>query len=411
MAAKIVDLTPILLLPGVDYGELEILLKQQFANGQQISRNETVHFDRSVEKYSLLIGYKEGLISYIHAGSELSEGKIDSILREINAALLADNGNAIGGKVLFSYYPIEGYFRAGNTFQLRPVPPDAPRPPFSYAEHPGFLEFTFNTSSNRLIRNRRSTQRGLEIGLLLYVLLEGAVSIELSQWPFQWVMLPNETEDTPASYAYCQNGYPNISHDSSQFTADDSWKLLETVEPADYYNRFGIEGRGLQIPNDLEKSVEKYLSLNEENRTKFIRSCFWSHLSSKVISYSRSAAYTALISAVESLIPDAKIEDKCVECGREKKEGPTKQFINFMEVYSPSEGISRRGRSKLYSTRSKLVHGGDLLPADNPQHFLQMFNPNQWDSYFEFREVQQTVKIALYNWLHRQDARIDKASL
>src|SRR5439155_14540763 len=139
---------------------------------------------------------------------------------------------------------------------------------------------------------------------------------------------------------------------------------LSAVPPADYYTRSGIgSDRVLEVPANLADLLGAFFSLSREHRDAFLRACFWFQHAKMIHSYSRSAAFTAVVSAIEALMPGVKGPEVCEKCGRPIGVGPTKLFMEFVERFAPG-GASEADRRKLYSIRSALSHGGSLLPSD-----------------------------------------------
>jgi len=141
---------------------------------------------------AIRIKYEDNEIVSINGGLGLTNDKLDSLLNQIHSALLAEQERTVGGNVLFNYYPTDGFFQYDDRFQLRPVPPEDPRPIGSVPDHPCVLEVSFKNSPNNTIRNLRGSDKITEIGLLLHTLLEGAIKLKPGTINFHWVLLPKE---------------------------------------------------------------------------------------------------------------------------------------------------------------------------------------------------------------------------
>jgi hypothetical protein len=396
------DITDKLVVEGVKTYELEAILSVGFGNGKQISSNEVVYYESDPSAYGVLVEYKDDQIVCIKAGPGLASNTLDSILDQIHSKLLVEDEYVVAKKILFNSYPTEGYFRLDEIFQLRPVPANAPLPNAIVADHPGVLEFSFKDSSIMMISNLRAGRKGAELGLVLHAFIEGAVKLQSGLIRFCWVRVPEEFSPTK-SYAYCQAGYSTqeVPGVRDSFTKNDKWEPMEKVEPSKYYDRLHVERRGLQVPSDLGSSIKKFYSLNDEQRSKFLRACYWSHLSCELSELSKSAAYIAKVNAIEALTPDSKVHGKCKECDQVIRDGSTKVFVDFLETFAPDSGAAKRAKRKLYGIRSKLVHSGQKLSADL---FLDHagLHPRIWESMEDFRELSQIVRTALYKWLHAQ---------
>ena len=383
--------------------ELEAMMQECFRQAKQVSEDEVIYSDPDATNYSIRIKYEDNEIVSISGGPGLSNGKLDFLLNQIHSALVAEQGKAVGGNVLFNYYPTDGFFRYDDIFQLRPVPPEGPRPKGAVPDHPCVLEVSFKNSPNSIIRNLRGGAKITELGLLLHTLLEGAIKLKPGTISSHWVLLPKECSKEK-QFAYCQDWYKvsDMPVETSGFTSNENWKPMESVDPAKYYSDSDmIELRSLQVPSDLGTSIRKFYELDKKNRTVFLRACHWSHLSTQIAEFSKSASFVAKVSAIETLLPKQIVKGVCSSCKREIKDGSTKTFKNFVEKFAHESGVSPKSKKELYRVRSKIVHGHDVLSAD---FFLQHWglHPRIWTSMQQFWALTQVVKTVMYNWLHAQ---------
>lgn len=383
--------------------ELEVIMRKCFRQAKQVSENEIIYSDPDAKNYSIRIKYEDNEIVSISGGLGLSNEKLDFLLNQIHSALLAEQGKAVGGNVLFNYYPTDGFFRYDDIFQLRPVPPEDPRPKGVVPDHPCVLEVSFKNSPNNIIRNLRGGDKITELGLLLHTLLEGAIKLKPGTISSHWVLLPKECSKEK-QFAYCQDWYKvsDMPVERSEFTSNENWKPMESVDPAKYYSDSNIiEGRGLQVPSDFGTSIQKFYELDKKKRTIFLRACHWSHLSAQFAELSKSASFVAKVTAIEALLPKQNVKGFCPSCKREIKEGITKTFMNFVEEFADDSGVSPKSKKELFRVRSKIVHGHDVLSAD---FFLQNWglHPGISTSMQHFWALTQVVKTVMYNWLHAQ---------
>jgi hypothetical protein len=393
------------LLPGIELDELEQALGYYFGFGQQTSETEIIYKESETAPVGLSLKYtKKHKLTSIECGPGLSQSKLDALLERIQFDLLQDMETVVGGVIVFTSYPVHGYYRNDSFLQLRPIPSQAPHLPFSLGEHPSILEFLYKPSLNLIINSFRKERRGYELGILLHAFLEGVLRVKTSRVSSHWVYLPKEV-DSPSNFAYCQEGYwcDGIPARDAEFSMDDTWQPMESIDPQSYYLTLQAVGSPLRVPSTLTTSLEKYHLLESDRRLQFLRACYWSHLAHQLSSYSQSAVYTALVNAVETLTPHAEVKGRCKECNREIKDGPTKLFKDFVEEFA--DGIARTSKDELYDIRSKLVHGGRLLGPDFPT-FTLGFNPNSLGDSEKLREMARIVKVVLYNWLHLSEPRL-----
>ena len=396
MLSSDIDLSEKFLNDDIPTRELEAMMQVCFGQAKQISENEVIYFDSDAKNYGIRIRYEDDEIVSISGGLGLSNDKLDFVLNQIHSALLAEQGKAVGGNVLFNYYPTNGFFRYDDIFQIRPVPPEDPRPEGAVPDHPCVLEVSFKNSPNSIIRNLRGGDKITELGLLLHTLLEGAIKLKPGTISFHWVLLPKECSKEK-QFAYCQDWYKvsDMPVKTSEFTSNENWKPMELVDPTKYYSDSNIiELRSLRVPSDLGTSIIKFYELVEKTRTVFLRACHWSHLSTQIAELSKSASFVAKVSAIETLLPKQTVKGVCSSCKQEIKDGSTKTFRDFVETFAHDSGVSPEAKKELYRVRSKLVHGHDVLSAD---FFLQHWglHPGIWTSMQQFWELAQVVKTVI----------------
>jgi len=384
--------------PEVEQSELEQILGEHFKSSMGLSSSE-ITYPGQEKDYALRLIYDRSRLAEIAPGPTLTAADVDTLRSRIEKELLTSDGARVGRVILFSSVPVTGCFRYDNLFQLVPVPPDAPRPAFTMGEHPFLLEFSFRTSPNASIRHVRRAILERELELLASGLLEFGVRAHGKMARHHWV-LPQQTVTEPWRSVYLQEMYtwPGLVLEDDNFTDTQTVPRLVEVPPADYYTRSGIGAeRVLEIPANLESLLGRLFALPREYCEAFLRACFWFQHARTVHSYSRSAAFTAAVSAIEALMPDVKGPEVCEKCGRPIGVGPTKLFIEFVERFAPG-GATEGDRRKLYSIRSKLSHGGSLLFSDRriwspgltPEHI------REWD---DIGTAWRLVRTVLVNWL------------
>ena len=170
---------------------------------------------------------------------------------------------------------------------------------------------------------------------------------------------------------------------------------MTEVDPVEYYGRRGIRpGQIVDVPSSFTDTLRKYFALDRSERDRFLRASFW--FQNARTTDSSSAMFTALISAVEALMPSDPGGPSCPECHRSTGPGPTARFATFVDDLAP--GIPNQARRRLYSIRSALSHGGSLLPSDRSHLSGAMTQPHleEWE---DILLAEQLVRTTLVNWL------------
>lgn len=144
----------------------------------------------------------------------------------------------------------------------------------------------------------------------------------------------------------------------------------------------GIDGLGLRVPTDLDESICWYQRLHHDRRVEFNRAAFWLDISSRQWTVSMSASFTALVSAVESLI-------------NKRGSGSTERFRDFLERYAP--GASLEVRREMYDLRSGILHGSELITMDEDCAFG--WDPPWWNERELQEELWRLTSTAVRNWL------------
>lgn len=127
------------------------------------------------------------------------------------------------------------------------------------------------------------------------------------------------------------------------------------------------DGVGLRVPSDLDRSICSYDALSGSNREKFDRASFWFSASRRMCDVSITAAFAALVSAIESLTSSGEVHQfTCPVCSGvtdHRVPGPTKLFKDFLATYALGATLAK-DRDDMYDLRSDLVHGEHLVELD-----------------------------------------------
>lgn len=386
----------------IDPAELHQLLLQRFHGALEPNLGDVV-YPGDETQYALKICIRDEGIADILQGPKLTTADLDCLERAIATELLESSGAQVASTILFSNLPVDGWFRYRDVLQILPAPDDAPRAGFLLADHPFMLQFAFPTSSNWLIRNLRAEKKGREIRLVLTGLLAGDPHSLTETSIHHWVILPNESGGSLRA-EYLQEGYvcPNLPGYSDDFISALGFPQLPEVEAAEYYSRWAISAESrFDVPIGLAGLFDTFFGLSANVRCKFVRACFWFDLSGKVHAHSRSAAFGALVNAIESLMPPEEKSGSCKECGRSKGKGITSRFTEFLNQMVPGEESDSRIRRNLYGLRSALTHGSHLLASD---HLPLDPGPEFTSEFADVQEAQYLVRQVMVNWLHGQGA-------
>jgi hypothetical protein len=391
----------------VDQSELEQLLLTHFGGSWNLGHGE-VHYGRGgTREPALVVKYsKDGAIVEITAGPTTDTSDVASVIEKVERYLLQSNATQIGQTVLFAIVPTRGGFRYKDVFQLVPVPPEAPRPPFFIGDHPLLLQYQVASSTDYQTDMLRRSRVGRELELLCVALnarMRGGIGMVAR---YHWSLVGDLRDPVNWRSEYCQEAYmyPGANGIAPTYSSIDGLEAIASVPAQTHYTRIGLSGgEVLDVPDTFEQSLDTYFAMPRDNQERFIRACFWFQYAQRVATLSHSGAFTALVSAVESLMGDAKPEGHCEKCSRPIGAGPTRRFIEFVEQYAPGPAISNSHRRQLYSLRSALAHGGHLLHADRFGWGGGM-TANALSEETDQRALWHAVRLVLVNWLSAQAA-------
>jgi hypothetical protein len=370
------DLFDIFHASELDDAELHQILLSHFHGAAQVSKTEVI-FPGDEQTYAVKLLYKKNALAEITPGPSLKPEDIGA-LRSLVEAELTPAPEEVGTHVLFASLPVRGWFKYRDHFQILPMPSEAPQPLGFLAEHhPFLLQFRFKPSTNTPLSFSRRDAQGQRLTLLLTGLLEGDIHSLARSVQFHWVLPRPELNELPLKLvsAYCQEGYafPLLgSLSRNEFSSVDELTPVQAAEPEEYYTRFGITPEeGLQVPHNLASLIDRFFSLNETDQDSFLRSCFWLNHANRVFTYSASAFFTSLISALEALIPTEASGDKCPMCQRSISKGSTRRLTELLNQYAPHTPKFNFARAGLYyQRRSTFSHGGELAYSDRKSIFL-----------------------------------------
>jgi hypothetical protein len=90
-----------------------------------------------------------------------------------------------------------------------------------------------------------------------------------------------------------------------------------------------------------------------------------------------------------------------VEDTQHEVPGATRRFKDFFDIYAPGATLAKR-RDNMYSLRSDILHGSDLMQLDQDLAFG--WDPPWWNERELHEELWRLTRIALRNWLKNPPA-------
>jgi hypothetical protein len=382
----------------VDQGELEEPLSFFYGSGHHLSANEITHNRKGAGVALRALYNNDGRLQKVFVGPDALPDDVEQLRSKIEAELLSDAKPRVRRQVLFAAARTTGHFKYKDQFQILPPPPAAPRPDQFIGQHPFILEYAVRTSQNFVITNLRQAKIARELELILSTLLIFRVSGLGSELRKHWVVDYKGDQAIHRSH-FLQEGYvwDGAIAECEDFSATGDTPPMPTVEINEYYGFLGLDfDRTLDLPDNFTRQLDQFHGLNAVEREKFLRASYWFQHASTVFTYSKSASFVALVSAIEVIMPEQEAGQKCPECNSNIGPGLTQRFVEFVESLIPGSEISEKDRRRFYRTRSALSHGGKLLAAD---HGSWGFTPKKLGEDIDARTMWRIVQVVLHNWL------------
>ena len=407
------DITAELKIENLNPRELVALISSFFENRIQVSKNEIV-FSKINAHGCLKINFsKSHSIMSILRSSQLTDADLSQIGEKIKSELTDESTIKIGREIIFSGFPIKGFFKFKDDFQILPVPHNAPNVAQSSGlsfEHPAIIEFRFRASQNFEVNSYRRNQAVSKFATILSSLLKGRIKIKSYKLQTRWVLSKNTStgNQEPAILleGYNYDGFKNLD---TQFSSVNGIDPIASVPPQEYFNTERIlVGTPLSIPATLDDLISKYLSLPFSSQDKYFRAAYWFDQSKELYLTSLSASYLAAIMAIETLVEEEYSNNRCPTCKKSQGKGPTIKFRDFLGKFAAASGPNQDDFNdvlkRLYEIRSKLAHGGGLLIDDAEHHYIAWYS-TQWQEERNKTDILfHLTQIALVNWLNHQIA-------
>ena len=387
----------------LDWIELRMLLDERIGGPGQyrdpITHPNTLCLPLAGSSCRLEINFDGSEIKSIEPGPAFDAAQWSGIAAEVETGLLAGS-RKVGRDFSFSSFRVVGSWRGPKSgVQILPPPAGTPSANIEIAEHPFILEFAILESGIWRITNHRRLREHRDLTLLLNLLLAGRTCTQPRQPTHFWAEVGNKAENHEIRWVqqffFADLGQALVSEPSPP--AD---QTLEEVDPDEYYNQVGHDGKSLRVPHDLDDSICRYDNLSSDDRLRFTRSLFWIDAASRYWGVAASGSFAALVSAIESLTVRGDIHKiqcpTCKEITQHETPGPTRKFKDFLETFAPGES-ERTRRDMMYSLRSGILHGSKLMQFDMDRSIG--WDPPGWNEKELHDELWQLTRRALRNWL------------
>jgi hypothetical protein len=387
----------------LDSFELRLLLDARIGGpGQYDGDDDKLYLPLGGSLCRIALTFKDKKIEAIEPRPAFDAAEWGRIIEEIEKSILV-GPSKVGRNYSFSRFRVEGSWRGARCgVQILPPRTQAPRAHPEMADHPFILEFSIRASDFWPVTNDRRLRQHRKLTLLLGCLLAGRISLQPRRSEHLWARVPQNGEafgEIKWVEPFFQGELGDVVSDELSPPNDEQ---IEQLESEAYYARVGNDPGALRVPADLDHSICRYLELSPVNRAKFDRAAFWMDMAWRQWTISVSSSLASLVSAVESLTErGAKHKAKCIECNADCQHevpGATESFRAFFEEYAPGESLRKR-RTLMYSLRSGILHGRELMQLDQDLAFGS--DPPWWKERELHFELWSLTRIALRNWLKR----------
>jgi hypothetical protein len=337
----------------------------------------------------------KGEIKSVTAAKDLADVDIVK-LEEALAEALRPAGIEYCRFPLSSYRPVSGAIGFEDWFQIVPAPETAPQPTRGWGDYVSVLEVCVQGSSLPMLVGKRAYRQAREIELLLSATTVAGFRLPIRYSESVWVIDP-ENHWKPR---HLPRGYTNTDVTGTVANFSDISKL-EDIELVPINGYFDGQSQGSTdnaiLPETSPVLALKFNALNKKDKSRFLRAAHWVRHIDRVWTISRSAAFIAAVSAIESLLPPPpKSEAPCPSCGSNKTAGLTQRFAEFVDSMVGG-AIPRKQRLEFYQRRSRLVHG--QLVARNDDLDLTSTDPLLLRENGDQIWLTAITRIVLHNWL------------
>ena len=385
----------------LDPYELRLVLDDHFGHPGQYDgpAKNRLYLPLAGSSCRLALTFRDRRIVAIEPGPAFDGAEWQRISEEIEISVLA-GPMKVGREYSFSSFRVTGSWRGDRSgVQILPPPDGTPRAPVEIAQHPFILEFPVRASDRWRLTNYRRLREHRKLTLLLNILLAGRTSLQARQSEHLWALVPRDDHGHEIKWVQ-PFFFAKLGNAVSDRLSPRPGERLEELEPREYYTTVGHDGMGLRVPTDLDESLCCYTALSADNRGKFDRATFWIDVASRQWSISFSASFAALVSAIKSLTGRGDVHQfECPICHRPTQHevpGAVRRFKDFFDTYA-SGGALAKQRDDMYSLRSGILHGGNLMQFDLQLDFG--WDPPAWNERELHQELWGLTRVALRNWL------------
>jgi hypothetical protein len=388
----------------IDHGDLQAVIQRHFPSASEPAKRVVVF--PGDEPHAIKLQFaKDDRLTHIEAGPAFTP-ELSSAITSAIADALASTEPRVFRTLLFASHKLCGAWRYRDTFQVTPVPPDAPQLNCLIGDHPFVLESKVVCSLDSLVTARRTGKVLREHELLLAGLINANVhQLPARPWHGYWVL----DEDCKTSYRMPGYLHP-MQHSAEGFTA-----INTPAQVLNAHEMFGpyamTAGTQFTIPEDLTGTIDAFFTLPSIMREQFLRSCYWLQYARHAFLHSSSAAFMAVVTAAEVLFPEPPSE-KCETCGQPQYRLRS-AFAQLLEESLTLLTSNRIGEDRtiaarlkhLYDTRSSITHGNELRGWNTAREFTPRGSQDDDD----LRTLLRITPYTLAQWL--RDRRQDQLRL
>ena len=250
--------------------------------------------------------------------------------------------------MFFNIFPVDGYWRYRDEWQIIPAPSQAPRPDVVIADHPFIVELHVPSHPGRVVLDAAIRgRRAWELQLILNLTLRGGIKRFSARAPeHTWAYV--RYDDTSTTVAWVQPGYfiPDWAYQSGDFTAVDGLIPLPEVSDDVYRTAPWIGSDDVfEIPAVLDRLLDGVIPFLPRVVIGSCAACYWYERAGAAWNMSVSLGHIAAVNAIETIMPPGPV-DRCPVCGLNRAPGITRRFHDFVERYAPS-GSGGRPRGHL----------------------------------------------------------------
>jgi hypothetical protein len=372
----------------LDSAELRLLLDARIGGpGQYQSRSANpnqLYLPRAGARCQVKLVFQDKKIAAVEPGEAFDNVLWKGVAEEIENSLLV-GPRRVGRDFSFSSFRVSGSWRGKQSgVQILPPPDSTPRADVEGASDPFILEFPMQGSEFMPVTLHRRTREHSRFTRLLNVLLAGRTSLLPRRQEQFWARVPSSGKVELVLQVF----FGPLGEGVLDAPSPAAGERLEEVASGPGYYHGGNDGKGLRVPTDLDELICRYLALSRDDRAKFDRAAFWIDMAARQWHLSMSLSFTAVVSAIESLM-------------EQERRGVARRFKEFAETYAPGESLENR-RGEIYDVRSGILHGRELMQLDEDVAFG--WDP-PWEAerelHLELAGISGTV---LRNWLRNPAA-------